>query len=375
MKQNKIVFILPFLTQMDRGIERSGSNLALALASKGLDISILYWKTKNKPLKKLQGIAYFGLSLPRYYKRRIVPIYYFFWFLMNKPRTVIIYYANHGEAAAFKWLKKLFRFHLSFIVGYPIEIVKARFDDFNRLGLSNHLDSIIVKSPAMVNGIADFFNRRIDMVTNGIDLNYFKHSGNASKRQEIRNRYHIPSDAKVLITVAAFEKRKGMHLVMQSMERLALRGHQNVYYILLGDGPMRSFFEEAKAATALADKIIFAGSHREVLPFYEAADLFILPSYGEGFPNVMLEAWAMKLPVIVSDADPYPGITTPEIAQMLPLAQPELLDEWLMSWMNGDAKWTEMAEKAFEHVHQHYAWPVVAERYAKIWEKGFLDKE
>ena len=48
---------------------------------------------------------------------------------------------------------------------------------------------------------------------------------------------------------------------------------------------------------------------KDVRPYYATSDLFLLLSYGEGFPNTLLEAWAMELPVVVSNHPPYPEIT------------------------------------------------------------------
>ena len=48
-------------------------------------------------------------------------------------------------------------------------------------------------------------------------------------------------------------------------------------------------------------RIIEYGQQRDVRPFYSASDIFVLPSYREGFPNVVMEAGAMGLPCIVTD--------------------------------------------------------------------------
>jgi glycosyltransferase involved in cell wall biosynthesis len=49
------------------------------------------------------------------------------------------------------------------------------------------------------------------------------------------------------------------------------------------------------------NKITYAGFQRDVKPFFAMADVFILPSYREGFPNVVLQAGAMELPSIVTN--------------------------------------------------------------------------
>jgi glycosyltransferase involved in cell wall biosynthesis len=73
---------------------------------------------------------------------------------------------------------------------------------------------------------------------------------------------------------------------------------------IVGDGPERRELEYAAAAASGGLRVAFHGAipNRRVHEFYSRADIFIMPSYREGFPRVIIEAMAMGLPIVTTDA-------------------------------------------------------------------------
>lgn len=70
---------------------------------------------------------------------------------------------------------------------------------------------------------------------------------------------------------------------------------------IVGDGPDRAALEAKAAELGIADKTVFFGQKNDVSGFYRAMDVFMLPSFFEGFPVVIAEAAAADLPCLVSD--------------------------------------------------------------------------
>src|SRR6185295_968373 len=82
-----------------------------------------------------------------------------------------------------------------------------------------------------------------------------------------------------------------------SAGRLARSGC-DLHFHIVGGGPLRSVLELNAAARGLAERVTFHG-HREDIPaMLAAADLYVLPSRTEAFPNGVLEAMAAGLPVV-----------------------------------------------------------------------------
>lgn len=71
-------------------------------------------------------------------------------------------------------------------------------------------------------------------------------------------------------------------------------------FALVGEGPLAGELQKAAAALEISRDIVFAGLQREMLPYYQAADIFTLPSSAEGLSNAMLEAMSCGLAVFAS---------------------------------------------------------------------------
>jgi len=79
----------------------------------------------------------------------------------------------------------------------------------------------------------------------------------------------------------------------------------NVAYLIAGEGPDRQRLEEKARSLGLADRVVFTGfvSESEKNDLYSLADAFVMPSRGEGFGIVLLEALACGIPVVASLLD------------------------------------------------------------------------
>jgi glycosyltransferase involved in cell wall biosynthesis len=79
----------------------------------------------------------------------------------------------------------------------------------------------------------------------------------------------------------------------------------DIVYLIAGDGPDRARLAEKARTLKIEDRVVFAGFVREEekADHYRLADAYVMPSRGEGFGIVFLEAMACGIPVIGSRAD------------------------------------------------------------------------
>jgi glycosyltransferase involved in cell wall biosynthesis len=102
-----------------------------------------------------------------------------------------------------------------------------------------------------------------------------------------------------LVTVANLRKEKAHEVLLAAAARLLPR-HSNLRLLIVGDGPRASELRALAAGLGVERHVSFLG-HREDVPSVLAqADLFVLPSRSEAFPNGAIEAMAAGLPVIAS---------------------------------------------------------------------------
>jgi glycosyltransferase involved in cell wall biosynthesis len=136
-----------------------------------------------------------------------------------------------------------------------------------------------------------------------VDLSIFTP---AKKSPTLMARYGLQNRT-VLLTLgrlATEERYKGIDEVLQILPSLT-EAIPNIAYLVVGDGSDRARLDQKARELGLADRVIFAGriSEEEKPDHYRLADAYVMPSSGEGFGIVFLEALACGIPVIGSKID------------------------------------------------------------------------
>lgn len=138
----------------------------------------------------------------------------------------------------------------------------------------------------------------------GVNLQKFDISQKSDYRKAIRSQYQIPEDAFVYGFVGRITRDKGINELLSAFKQLS---PENSYLMLVGNEEINKnidldLFNWSKSA----ENVIYTGSTSVVEQYLSAMDVYILPSYREGFGSGVIEAEAMGLPVIVSN---IPGPT------------------------------------------------------------------
>lgn len=103
-----------------------------------------------------------------------------------------------------------------------------------------------------------------------------------------------------IIFVGRLTEQKGVTFLIDAIQQIK---DTKINCGIIGDGPLRESLEKETRESGLEGIIKFHGwvSREELRSYYQKADLFILPSYEEGMPNVVLEALASGLAIIATD--------------------------------------------------------------------------
>jgi glycosyltransferase involved in cell wall biosynthesis len=116
------------------------------------------------------------------------------------------------------------------------------------------------------------------------------------------DRYSVRRPARpirTVVTVANLRQEKAHEVLIEAAARLGPR-HPNLRFLIVGDGPRRHALEALVAERGLGAHVEFRGHREDVAAVLGEADLFVLPSRSEAFPNAAIEAMASGLPVIAS---------------------------------------------------------------------------
>jgi glycosyltransferase involved in cell wall biosynthesis len=133
------------------------------------------------------------------------------------------------------------------------------------------------------------------VIRNGVDTDKFYFLD----PNECREKLSLAGDEKIILGVGALIHRKGFDLVIKGLEKIITTEGlaKTKLYILGSEGPEGDYRKELNQFIGernLQDHVVFVGAviNSELITWYNAADVFCLPSRGEGSPNVLTEALA-----------------------------------------------------------------------------------
>jgi UDP-glucose:(heptosyl)LPS alpha-1,3-glucosyltransferase len=137
---------------------------------------------------------------------------------------------------------------------------------------------------------------RIKVIYNGVDQVRFNPHRPEKARVAVRDRWGIPQAASVVLFVGSGFQRKGLDRLLSIWGSPRLK---KTWLLVVGDDAGLTRYRKL-AKTVGQGRIVFTGRQTEVESYYAAADLVALPAVQEAFGNVILEALASGLPVLVS---------------------------------------------------------------------------
>ena len=117
---------------------------------------------------------------------------------------------------------------------------------------------------------------------------------------EVRERLGLSADDIVVGSVGRLSPQKNPRDFVRVAELLS-RGRENLRFVYVGDGPMRTEIERTLDSVGLSDRVLLLGIRDDVPDLLRAMDVFILTSLWEGLPRVVLQALATGLPVVAYD--------------------------------------------------------------------------
>jgi len=144
---------------------------------------------------------------------------------------------------------------------------------------------------------------KVALVPNAIHADLYRVGGRPA---EAAARYGLAGKT-VLLTLgrlAASERMKGFDEVLDILPSL-VKEVPNVVYVIAGDGDDKPRLEQKTRDLGISDRVVFTGMvPEEIKPdLYRLADVYVMPSRGEGFGFVFLEAMACGIPVVASKVD------------------------------------------------------------------------
>ena len=161
---------------------------------------------------------------------------------------------------------------------------------------------------------------RISVVNNGVDTRAFHPKEGADR----------PRAASRVLYIGRFIREKGIEVLLRSAALLTTESRRDLEFVFVGGNRERRDgepFEALAAELGIGDKVRFVDAVpiSEVPEWLRGSDLFVLPSFSEGFPLSLIEAMACGVPVVSTTCGGPQEIVTEETGLLVPPGDPEAL--------------------------------------------------
>ena len=199
----------------------------------------------------------------------------------------------------------------------------------------------------------------IAVIPNGVEAPRF-----ASRSEDQR------AAVRTVITVANLRPEKSHETLIGAAALLAAE-FPDVRFQIVGNGPRREALESLVRARSLDRTVEFLGHREDVPQLLAAADVFVLPSRSEAFPNGAIEAMAAGLPVVASSVGGLLDLIEPERTGLLVAPEdPDALATALRRIFTDRALAARLGRSARAHVHQRYSFERMVASFEELYLTG-----
>jgi glycosyltransferase involved in cell wall biosynthesis len=220
-----------------------------------------------------------------------------------------------------------------------------------------------------------FGNGKVAYIPNYIDINSANEAGNNAPKEINKDKFNV-------IHVGYQCREKGTFEIIEAAKKLP----DNVNILLIGivSEDKRKLIEDAIFKNDVSNKVKLLGTRHkpEIWGYYRNADLFLFPTYTEGFPNVIMEAMLFGLPILVTDVGNIAEITNAggerPAALLLDNADPpnslEISDKIMYLIQNHELR-RKLSKNGFERVRGYYSVDVVIPQLEAVLVAISLDQD
>lgn len=298
---------------------------------------VLLYLNRTVPGPEAVGLPPVRLTACGRRSRRLARLRFALTFAMALfPRRPDLVVVGHVDLAPLAWLAK-FVFGVPYVVwAYGTDVWGLRRPlRLASLAAADRVVAISRHTAGSLLGIAPDLPGRIVVVPPAVRDRFRPGSGGT-----VRRRLGVDDGARVLLTVARLrdtERYKECDTVLRAIPHV-LRRAPDTRYVIVGEGDELPRLRALAGRLGVRDAVVFAGRapDAELPAYYNACDLFVMPSTGEGFGIVFIEALACGKPVIAGDAGgSRDAVLDGGLGRLAEPGDPDRLACLIVDWLEG----------------------------------------
>jgi glycosyltransferase involved in cell wall biosynthesis len=212
--------------------------------------------------------------------------------------------------------------------------------------------------------IKHFGVKKVAYIHNAIDLERIQVNGRAA---ELRKELKLGGREFLIGTMGRLVPVKGLEFFLKAA-RIIRRQRPSVKFIIVGDGPLKEALQALAREYSLDRDVLFLGHRDDSHDILDLMDLFVLPSFSEGIPMVLLEALAMARPVVATRVGGIPQVVEHGISGLLvePWREDELAQSCI-AVMDDYGFAQELGFAGRKHVEERFSARLMAENVAQLY--------
>lgn len=230
-----------------------------------------------------------------------------------------------------------------------------------------NIDSLTVVSEAIKQKILVLdFKKEIYVYPMGVDTELFSPD---KKDESIRKKFNIAGN--FLLFVGSINERKGIRHLIEAMP-LILKKFPGTKLLVVGDGNLKNEMVELLRTLDVSDNVIFTGAipHNDLPPYFATADVFVLPSFSEGFGLVVAEALSSATIVITSDLKPINDIIIENKTGFYFQTIDKIsISDKIIEVLNNLSNIEHIKKEGRTHIVNNFDWESVTNKYLKLFNK------
>ncbi len=363
------------------GAEKQALEISRALAGRGVRVTVLTRQPGGLPAEEnIGGVAVKRLSVfgPRAVDSVVFMIKSFFWLLWNSSEydAVHVHLASSPAVAAVLAGRLTGRKTLVKLGGGRgvDEITLSKKSALGRLKLAFFRAArpeLLVMNSEVFNWLKaskEFSGLRLRLFRNGVDTGRYTPP---LYNEKINAKTAIGLDNSIIfLFVGRLSPEKRLKELLEAWAEIFSEESSapKIHLVIVGGGPQEAALKRAAGDLGVAGSVTLTGPKEDLLPYYRAADVFVLPSISEGLSNSMLEAMACGVAVMAGRVGGAMEAVTPGVSGCLfdPLNRVEL-KACLRGYVADCSLSLKMGEQARKTAVEKYSMARVADELMEIY--------
>ena len=208
---------------------------------------------------------------------------------------------------------------------------------------------------------------KVSVIYNGVELD--RYDPDLYDSEEVRRSLDIKGDHPIIGTIGRLVYQKGLSYFLKAAE-LVYSEKKQVRFVIIGHGPEETNLKHLAESLGISHVCMFPGLRFDIARLLSTFDVFVLPSVLEGLPRTIIEAMAMKRPIVATNIDGVREQLRDNITGLLvPPADPKALAVAIVNILDDQKKAERLGSEARKDAQRLFDLKNTLARVEKIYEK------